>query len=172
VLLRSYEHWLEETVNEMQVLALDSATAGLDVSLRCVRIALASGATRHRLDWFIRGEPHAVAWHRVRGCFNRIPAPLRAYLQQCNARARELNALESVFRYAVSQLATYLEHGTVKVKGSTACETSEWSRRVASGRVIRRTQSSHSKNLIVGSAFVSKGQTFDERSPQWASTQN
>jgi hypothetical protein len=116
VLLRSYEHWLEETVNEMQVLALDSATAGLDVSLRCVRIALASGATRHRLDWFIRGEPHAVAWHRVRGCFDRIPAPLRAYLQQCNARARELNALESVFRYAVSQLATYLEHGTVKVQ--------------------------------------------------------
>ncbi|MBU9477983.1 hypothetical protein [Burkholderia multivorans] len=116
VLLRSYEHWLEETVNEMQALALESATAGLEVSLRCARIALASGATRHRLDWFVRGEPHAVAWHRVQACFNRIPAPLRAYLQQCNARANELNALESVFRYAASQLTMYLEHGTVKIR--------------------------------------------------------
>ncbi|TCK94677.1 hypothetical protein [Paraburkholderia sp. BL9I2N2] len=116
VLLRSYEHWLDETVTEMQTLASESATAGLDVSLRCVRIALASGATRHRLDWFMRGAPHAVGWHRVKGCFNRIPAPLRTYLQQCNARANELNALESVFRYAASQLAMYLEHGTVKVR--------------------------------------------------------
>ncbi|MBR8030105.1 hypothetical protein KDX27_41280 [Burkholderia cenocepacia] len=116
VLLRSYAHWLDETVTEMQTLALETATAGLYVSLRCARITLASGATRHRLDWFVRGEPHAVAWHRVHGCFNRIPAPLRAYLQQCNARAKELNALESVFRYAASQLTMYLEHGTVKVQ--------------------------------------------------------
>ncbi|MEM5386405.1 hypothetical protein VSR68_22780 [Paraburkholderia phymatum] len=116
VLLRSYEHWLEETVNEMQTLALEAATAGLDVSLRCVRVALASGATRHRLDWYLRGEPHAVAWASVKACFNRVPAPLRPYLQQCNARAKELNALESVFRYATSQLTMYLEHGTVKVR--------------------------------------------------------
>lgn len=116
VLLRSYEHWLEETVTEMQALALESATTRLDLSLRCTRIALASGATRHRLDWFVRGEPHAVAWARVKTCFNRIPAPLRAYLQQCNARAKELNALESVFRYAASQLTMYLEHGTVKIR--------------------------------------------------------
>ncbi|MEC5406563.1 hypothetical protein VOM14_13485 [Paraburkholderia sp. MPAMCS5] len=116
VLLRSYEHWLEETVTEMQMLALESATTRLDVSLRCVRIALASGATRHRLDWFIRGEPHAVAWQRAKDCFNRIPAPLRTYLQQCQVRAKELNALESVFRYAASQLAMYLEHGTVKLR--------------------------------------------------------
>ncbi|MCA8057432.1 MULTISPECIES: hypothetical protein [Burkholderia cepacia complex] len=118
VLLRSYEYWLEETVTEMQTLALESATAGLDVSLRCVRIALASGATRHRLDWFVRSEPHAVAWPHVKECFNRIPAPLRTYLQQCQIRAKELNALESVFRYAASQLAMYLEHGTVKIRRS------------------------------------------------------
>lgn len=116
VLLRSYEHWLDETVTEMQTLALETVTTGTDVSLRCVRIALASGATRHRLDWFIRGEPHAVAWARVKASFNRIPAPLRTYLQQCEARAKELNALESVFRYAASQLAMYLEHGTVKLR--------------------------------------------------------
>lgn len=118
VLLRSYEHWLEETVTEMQTLALESATTRLDVSLRCVPIALASGATRHRLDWFIRGEPHAVAWPRAKDCFNRVPAPLRTYLQQCQIRAKELNALESVFRYAASQLAMYLEHGTVKIRRS------------------------------------------------------
>lgn len=116
VLLRSYGHWLDETVTEMQTLALETATAGLDVSLRCVRIALASGATRHRLDWFVRGEPHALAWPRVKGCFSRVPAPLRPYLLQCNTRAKELNALESVFRYAASQLKMYLEHGTVKVR--------------------------------------------------------
>lgn len=116
VLLRSYEHWLDETVTEMQTLALESATTRLDVSLRCSRIALASGATRHRLDWFIRGEPHAVAWPRVKGSFSRIPAPLRTYLQQCDTRAKELNALESVFRYAASQLAMYLAHGTVKLR--------------------------------------------------------
>ncbi|MEM5455782.1 hypothetical protein VSR69_13230 [Paraburkholderia phytofirmans] len=116
VLLRSYEHWLDETVTEMQTLALENATTGIDVSLRCVRIALASGATRHRLDWFVRGEPHAIAWPRAKHCFNRIPAPLRAYLQQCDARAKELNALESVFRYAASQITMYLEHGTVKVR--------------------------------------------------------
>lgn len=116
VLLRSYEHWLDETVTEMQVLAQESATAGLDVSLRCTRIGLASGATRHRLDWFLRGVPHAVAYPRVQACFSRIPAPLRAYLQQCHSRAKELNALESVFRYAASQLAMYLDHGTVKIR--------------------------------------------------------
>lgn len=116
VLLRSYEHWLAETVEEMHALSRETATAGLDASLRCSRIALASGATRHRLDWFLRGEPHAVRYARVQSCFNRIPAPLRAYLQQCHSRARELNALESVFRNAASQLAMYLEHGTVKVR--------------------------------------------------------
>lgn len=116
VLLRSYEYWLDETVTEMQTLARESTTTGLDVSLRCVRIALASGATRHRLDWFIRGEPHAATWPRVKACFNRVPAPLRTYLQQCNARAKELNALESVFRHAASQLAMYLAHGTVKLR--------------------------------------------------------
>jgi hypothetical protein len=116
VLLRSYEHWRDETVEEMQALALETATAGLDASLRCMRIALASGAARHRLDWFVRGEPHAVAYPRVQTGFGRIPAPLRAYLQQCNSRAKELNALESVFRYAASQIAMYLEHGTVKVR--------------------------------------------------------
>ncbi|NIF78080.1 hypothetical protein F3J20_11840 [Paraburkholderia sp. Cy-641] len=116
VLLRSYEHWRDETVAEMQALAQESATAGLDASLRCVRVPLASGATRHRLDWFLRGEPHAVPYARVQSCFSRIPAPLRAYLQQCHSRAKELNALESVFRYAASQLAMYLEHGTVKVR--------------------------------------------------------
>ncbi|TGN95663.1 hypothetical protein [Burkholderia sp. USMB20] len=118
VLLRSYEHWLEETVTEMQTLAQESASAGLDVSMRCVRIALASGATRHRLDWFVRGKPHSVAWSRAKGCFNGIPAPLRTYLTQCQVRAKELNALESVFRYAASQLAMYLEHGTVKIRRS------------------------------------------------------
>lgn len=118
VLLRSYEHWLEETVTEMQMLALESATTGLDVSLRCVRIALASGATRHRLDWFVRGKPHAVAWSHAKDCFKRIPAPLRTYLTQCQVRAKELNALESVFRYAASQLAMYLAHGTVKLRRS------------------------------------------------------
>ncbi|MDR5804903.1 hypothetical protein [Caballeronia sp. LZ001] len=116
VLLRSYEHWLDETVTAMDALAQESATAGLDVSLRCVRVALASGATRHRLDWFMRGEPHAVPYSQVQSCFSRIPAPLQAYLQQCHSRAKELNALESVFRYAASQLAMYLEHGTVKVR--------------------------------------------------------
>lgn len=116
VLLRSYEHWLNETLTEMDALAKESATAGLDASLRCVRVALASGATRHRLDWFMRGEPHAVSYSRVQSCFSRIPAPLRAYLQQCHSRAKELNALESVFRYAASQLAMYLEHGTVKLR--------------------------------------------------------
>lgn len=116
VLLRSYEHWLGDTVTEMQTLALESATIGLDVSLRCVRIGLASGATRHRLDWFLRGEPHAIAWSRAKHCFNRIPAPLRTYLQQCQARAKELNALESVFRYAASQIRMYLDHGTVKIR--------------------------------------------------------
>lgn len=116
VLLRSYEHWLDETVTEMDALAQESATAGLDVSLRCVRVVLPSGATRHRLDWFVRGEPHAVPYSQVQSCFSRIPAPLRAYLQQCHSRAKELNALESVFRYAASQLAMYLEHGTVKVR--------------------------------------------------------
>lgn len=116
VLLRSYEHWLDETVAEMQALAQESAAAGLDVSVRCVRVPLASGATRHRLDWSLRGEPHAVPYSRVQSCFSRIPAPLRAYLQRCHSRAKELNALESVFRYAASQLAMYLEHGTVKVR--------------------------------------------------------
>jgi hypothetical protein len=116
LLLRSYEHWLDETVTEMDALAKESVTAGLDASLRCVRVALPSGATRHRLDWFMRGEPHAVPYSRVQSCFSRIPAPLRAYLQQCHSRAKELNALESVFRYAASQLAMYLEHGTVKVR--------------------------------------------------------
>lgn len=116
VLLRTYEHWLEETVAEMQALARESSEAGLDASLRCVRIALASGATRHRLDWFLRGEPHAVPYSRVQSGFGRTPAPLRAYLQQCHSRAKELNALESVFRYAASQLAMYLDHGTVKVR--------------------------------------------------------
>lgn len=116
VLLRSYENWLAETVDEMQVLARETAAAGLDASLHCVRVALPSGAMRHRLDWCLRGEPHAVPYPRVQSCFNRIPAPLRAYLQQCNSRAGELNALESVFRYAASQIAMYLEHGTVKVR--------------------------------------------------------
>ncbi|WP_395065423.1 hypothetical protein [Paraburkholderia silvatlantica] len=116
VLLRSYEHWLEETVTEMGALAQESATTGLDASLRCVRVVLASGAMRHRLDWFMRGEPHAAPYSRVQSCFSRIPAPLRAYLQQCHSRAKELNALESVFRYAASQLAMYLHHGTVKVR--------------------------------------------------------
>lgn len=116
VLLRTYQHWLGETVGEMQALARESSEAGLDASLRCARIALASGATRHRLDWFLHGEPHAVPYSRVQSCFSRIPAPLRAYLQQCHSRAKELNALESVFRYAASQLAMYLEHGTVKVR--------------------------------------------------------
>ncbi|MGF6976149.1 hypothetical protein QFZ94_004599 [Paraburkholderia sp. JPY465] len=116
VLLRSYEHWLDETVAEMDALARESATAGLDVSLRCVRVVLPSSAMRHRLDWFMRGEPHTVPYPRVQSCFSRIPAPLRAYLQQCHSRAKELNALESVFRYAASQLAMYLEHGTVKVR--------------------------------------------------------
>ncbi|CAB4048550.1 hypothetical protein [Paraburkholderia phenoliruptrix] len=116
VLLRSYEHWLDETVTEMGALAQESVTGGLDASLRCVRVALPSGATRHRLDWFMRGEPHAVAYSRVQSCFSRIPAPLRVYLQQCDARAKELNALESVFRYAASQLTMYLEHGTVKLR--------------------------------------------------------
>lgn len=115
VLLRSYGNWLDETVQEMRTLAHETTDAGLDASLRCSRIALASGATRHRLDWFVRGESHAVPYGRVQSCFNRIPAPLRAYLQRCNARARELNALESVFRYAASQIAMYLDHGTVKV---------------------------------------------------------
>ncbi|WP_244196233.1 hypothetical protein [Paraburkholderia susongensis] len=116
VLLRSYEHWLDETVAEMQALAQESATAGLDALLRCVRVPLASGATRHRLDWFLRGESHAVPYSRVESGFSRLPAPLRAYLQQCHSRGKELNALESVFRYAASQLAMYLEHGTVKVR--------------------------------------------------------
>ncbi|MBR8428404.1 hypothetical protein FEQ05_04119 [Burkholderia pseudomultivorans] len=116
VLLRSYESWLDDTVAQMQALAHESSEAGLDASLRCARIALASGATRHRLDWFLRGEPHAVPYARVQSGFGRMPAPLRAYLQQCDARSRDLNALESVFRYAASQIATYLTHGTVKIR--------------------------------------------------------
>ncbi|MFM0307800.1 hypothetical protein P0D71_08360 [Paraburkholderia sp. RL17-383-BIF-A] len=116
VLLRSYESWLDDTVAQMQALAHESSEAGLDASLRCARIALASGATRHRLDWFLRGEPHAVPYARVQSGFGRMPAPLRAYLQQCDARSRDLNALESVFRYAASQIAMYLDHGTVKIR--------------------------------------------------------
>ncbi|MDR8398429.1 hypothetical protein NE850_18985 [Paraburkholderia sp. USG1] len=116
VLLRSYEGWHAETVDGMEGLARETTATGLDATLRCVRITLPSGAVRRRLDWFLRGEPHAVTFSRVQACFSRLPAPLHDYLRQCHARAKELNALESVFRYAASQIAMYLDHGTVKVK--------------------------------------------------------
>ncbi len=116
VLLRSYRHWHAETLAEMRALSQESAAAGLDVSLRCTRVALASGATRHRLDWFIRGEPHAVLFARVQSSLNRVPPPLRVYVQRCDSRAKELNALESVFRYAASQVEMFLKYGTVKVR--------------------------------------------------------
>jgi hypothetical protein len=48
-----------------------------------------------------------------------VPAPLHPYLEQCHFRARELNAIEAVFRYAACRIEMYLKHGTVTLGGCT-----------------------------------------------------
>jgi hypothetical protein len=55
----------------------------------------------------------------VQSHFPKVPAPLHPYLEQCHFRARELNAIEAVFRYAACRIEMYLKHGTVTLGGCT-----------------------------------------------------
>jgi len=71
---------------------------------------------RARLRWRLRGQgSHASYDEIVKPLFSQVPATLHAYLDRCNERAQELNALEAVFRYAACQIGSYLKHGSVKI---------------------------------------------------------
>lgn len=71
---------------------------------------------RARLRWRLRGQSSYASYDEVvRPMFVHVPATLHGYLERCNERAQELNALEAVFRYAACQVGSYLKHGSVKI---------------------------------------------------------
>jgi hypothetical protein len=116
-LMHHHRQIVELTVSEMRLLARETATADLPVTLKFFSERLRSGATRQRLFWHIHGDARVAPFERVRAHFPKVPAPLHPYLEQCHIRALELNAIEAVFRYAACQIETYLKHGTVKLRG-------------------------------------------------------
>ena len=78
---------------------------------------------RARLRWRLRGQgSHASFNDIVRPLFAHVPATLHGYLDRCNERAQELNALEAVFRYAACQVGSFLEHGSVKISNRAGAE--------------------------------------------------
>ena len=116
-LMHHHRHIVELTASEMRLLARETATADLPVTLKFFSERLRSGATRQRLFWHIHGDARIAPFERVRSHFPKVPAPLHPYLEQCHIRAQELNAIEAIFRYAACQIETYLKHGTVKLGG-------------------------------------------------------
>jgi hypothetical protein len=76
---------------------------------------------RGRLRWRRRGFASHASYERiVKPLFDKVPATLHDYIERCNARVLELNALEAVYRYAACQIGSFLEHGSVKISNRAA----------------------------------------------------
>lgn len=124
-LLRCQRATVEQAVGEMRALAAATAAAGLPfyLRLRCER--LTGDRKRHRLGWQWRGASAAASFDAVRAQFDSIPAPLRGWLERCQVRARELNAIEVVCRHAAYQIESYLKCGAIKGRGNASPDWSE-----------------------------------------------
>jgi phage shock protein A len=108
---------------EMRQLEAEVADLELPMLLVTVRDAKAAAYVEHmRLRWRVRGRTSGENFERMRTLFRQVPASLHGYLEACNTRVQELNALEAIFRYATAQTGTFIEHGTVKIVGRNSIE--------------------------------------------------
>ncbi|WP_321944383.1 hypothetical protein [Paraburkholderia tropica] len=105
---------------------LEAEVAALDLPILLVTVSdskVAPYVKQLRLRWRVRGRTSPENFERMRAQFRHIAAPLHGYLEVCNTRVLELNALEAIFRYATAQTGTFIEHGTVKIVGRRAVHT-------------------------------------------------
>ena len=99
---------------EMRLLANDVDAAVLPATLQVRQMRLGSGALRLRLFWRLRGDARVASFERVRQSMEGSPPSVIHYVERCQARALELNATEAIFRYAATQIETFLNRGSVK----------------------------------------------------------
>lgn len=117
-LKREHEKVVEQTHAEMHALAAEVSELDLPITLVCSQQKQkARGTLSARLRWRVRGKAAYDGFEAVQALFSCLPIQLHGYLNSVNERVQELNALEVVTRYAVTQLDTYVEHGAIKLVG-------------------------------------------------------
>lgn len=114
LLLMRYRAMANQAGTEMRLLANDVNAAALPATLQVRTMRLASGALRLRLFWRVRGDARVASFERVRQFMEGTPPSVIHYVEKCQARALELNATEAIFRYAATQLESFLDRGSVR----------------------------------------------------------
>ncbi|MBK1982728.1 MAG: hypothetical protein IJF82_12220 [Achromobacter sp.] len=128
---RSLSRQLADSVAQirdaMNSLALDTTRFEVRCYLRMVEERGRGALGRTRLRWCIRGQARYVRFEALTGILEALPLSVVEHFRNCDVRALELNALESVMRQAVDQVESYLRNGALRqraeiVRGGTVLQ--------------------------------------------------
>ena len=113
-LSRQFADSVAQARDAMSDLALDTTRFEVGCYLRLVEERGRGALGRARLRWCIRGHARYVRFEALAGILETLPPSVVEHFRNCDVRAMELNALESVLRQAVDQVESYLRNGALR----------------------------------------------------------
>lgn len=113
-LVRQISSSVAQVRAEMDDLARQTLRFGAPCYLRLLHEGGRGDLGRARLRWCERGKPRYRPFDTIAEALRDMPPAVRAHFADCEARAQDLNALESVLRQAVDQLESYIKYGTLR----------------------------------------------------------
>ncbi|KKB60900.1 hypothetical protein WM40_26450 [Robbsia andropogonis] len=114
-LARDQQDILQVIHETMAELVADVESVDIDIFLhQAMALDNSTEVLRVRLGWRVKGVNKRFTFIELEQKIQKLPAPVKAFLEWADYRASELNALESVFRSSVTMTKNFMSVGSVR----------------------------------------------------------